>query len=91
MLSRGVPVPTITLTALTAMLEKASPEERAALARVLEVAPAQASAADNFRTKAQREAGDGFACTAPEPCSRHDLRTTKNAASHVLPNGHVAR
>ena len=36
-----------------------------------------------FRTKAQREAGKGFACSASEPCSRKDLRTAAGASSHV--------
>src|SRR6266705_1362271 len=40
---------------------------------------------------AERASGEGFACTADPSCSRHDLRTSKNASSHVLPNGHVAR
>ena len=44
-----------------------------------------------FATKAQREAGEGFACTAEPKCSRQ-LRTAKRAAVHgIAAGGHEPR
>jgi hypothetical protein len=63
------------------------------------VAPAQAASteapAPTFATKAMREHGEGFACTATladgqAPCSRV-LRTAKRAASHGVDAGHEYR
>jgi hypothetical protein len=62
-----------------------------AIAAALTSSPSKPVKASAFRTRAQRAAGDGFACSATPPCSRADLRTAHNAASHVLPNGHVSR
>ena len=82
-------MPRVTLETLIAT---ASPEDLALLRSLLSVNPAKASASERtFRTAAERAAGAGFACTADPACARHDLRTSKNASSHVLPNGHVAR
>ena len=56
------------------------------------VAPAPAEAhVRTFATKAQREAGEGFACTAEPKCSRQ-LRTAKRAAVHgIAAGGHEPR
>ena len=65
--------------------------EIAALKAQIASAPAQPVKASTWKSRADRAAGNGYACTANPPCSRHDLRTPKNAGSHVLPNGHTAR
>ena len=41
-----------------------------------------------FRTLVEREAGQGFPCTAPEPCTRTDLRTASGAGSHEQSTEH---
>lgn len=66
-------------------------EEIALLRAEIAAKPAGVVQARTFRTKAERAAGKGYACTATPPCSRSDLRTTKNAGSHVLPHGHTSR
>ena len=50
-------------------------------------------ASSHWRTKAQRDAGDGFPCTVATPCKRRDLRTPESAASHntKATHYHVAR
>ena len=64
-----------------------------ALRGQIAAAPVATGKASTFRTKAQREAGDGFACTVNPPCSRRDLRTAGAAVSHdtKAPAYHVAR
>lgn len=42
----------------------------------------KAATARTFATKAERARGDGFPCTADEPCGRTDLRTADSGASH---------
>jgi hypothetical protein len=65
-----------------------------AAALAAQAAPASAPAEAHvrtFATKAQREAGDGFACTAEPKCSRQ-LRTAKRAAVHgIAAGGHEPR
>ena len=62
------------------------------ISAALTVAPATSAAAApkarTFATKAERAAGDGFPCTAAEPCGRADLRTPKSAASHDATQPH---
>jgi len=63
-------------------------------ARVAVAAPVAAPAEAHvrtFATKAMREAGEGFPCTAEPACSRV-LRTAKRAAVHgIAAGGHEAR
>ena len=69
-------------------------ERIAALEALIVAAPvATSKAAARYRTGKRDANGNvpgGFACSATPPCSRI-LRTVKNAASHVQPDGHDAR
>ena len=64
-----------------------------ALKATIASSPAKPVKASTFRTKAQREAGEGWPCTVTPPCSRKDLRTQEAGASHntKAAHYHVAR
>ena len=64
-----------------------------ALTAQIAASPVTAGKASTFRTKAQREAGEGWPCTVKPPCSRKDLRTAEAGGSHdtKAAHYHVAR
>lgn len=74
-----------TLATQLAALSDAQKRELAAI-----LAPATATAASGWYTKAQREAGDGGKCTAADgPCAADGtLRTDKSGASHDPSDAH---
>lgn len=67
------------IVALEAKLDRVLAAIEAAPARSRAAKPA---AARTFATKAERDAGKGYPCTADEPCARRDLRTAAGASSH---------
>lgn len=54
----------------------------AATAKPARGSSARKTTARTFATKAERAAGNGFPCTADDPCGRTDLRTADSGASH---------